>query len=167
MPPSNTPQLGEAVEFREKGIRSLGSDRGHWNPKSRAINAHWTMLSTSMPSCRLPTSSLPLSVGGAGHCSSFRRSRPTPLSNVRIVPRSEIFVFLRCDLTVPPCDPFPCCSRQVVSKLINGGEDSRRKASRQDKDLFGTRDLSDSGSLHLGLRLGRLLWLYQHRHDAA
>ena len=33
--------------------------------------------------------------------SSLRRSRPTPLSNMRILPRSEISGFLRCVLTVP------------------------------------------------------------------
>src|ERR1700733_11815461 len=50
---------------------------------------------------------------GARRCGSFRRSRPTPLSNMRILPQSEIFVFRRCVLTVSPRDPFSCCSRQL------------------------------------------------------
>jgi hypothetical protein len=35
-------------------------------------------------------------------CGSFRRSRPTPRSNMRILPRSESFTFRRWILTVPP-----------------------------------------------------------------
>src|SRR5947209_3407345 len=48
------------------------------------------------------------------------RQRSVP-SNNRILPRSEIFVFLWCVLTVPPC-PCSCCSRQVASKLMIDGE---------------------------------------------
>jgi hypothetical protein len=66
---------------------------------------------------------------GARRCGSFRRSRPTPLSNMRILPRSETLGFLRCVLIVSPCDPFSCCERQAASKLISGAEDSRRKGS--------------------------------------
>src|ERR1700733_11750590 len=43
---------------------------------------------------------------GARRCGSFRRSRPTPLSNMRILSQSEIFVFRRCVLTVPLVIPF-------------------------------------------------------------
>jgi hypothetical protein len=65
--------------------------------------------------------------------SSLRRSRPTPLSNMRILPRSEISGFLRCVLTVPPCELCSCRSRQLASKRIPSGEDSRRRHLLQDK----------------------------------
>jgi hypothetical protein len=54
-------------------------------------------------------------------------------------------------LTIPPRDPFSWCSRQAASKLIRDREDSRRRRFVRIKTIFGTRDLSDSGSLYFGV----------------
>jgi hypothetical protein len=87
------------------------------------------------------------------------RWRATHLSNVRILPRSEIPSFLRRVATVFPGDHSSCArgklprSKSVVVKTpVEGVFVKIRPRLR-------ARDLSDWGSLHLGLRLGCLLWL--------
>src|ERR1700734_582963 len=48
--------------------------------------------------------SVSISWSDADRCGSFRRSKSTPLSNIRRLPRSELSVFSGCVLTGSPCD---------------------------------------------------------------
>lgn len=74
------------------------------------------LLGVGMSVPQMPIADI-LSASISGHCAvcggSFRRSSTTPLSNIRISPRSELFGFLRRVLTVPPCGPCSSCSRQI------------------------------------------------------
>ncbi len=73
-----------------------------------------------------------------------------PLSKMKLLPQSEIFGFLRCVLTVPPCDPFPVAlapylprsSSAVMKTTVEGIFVKIRAPVRN-------RELSDGGCQNL------------------
>src|ERR1700733_9965019 len=85
-----------------------------------------------MPSCRLPTSYLPLSVGfahAAAVCFPDPDQRPYPTSGdfrgVKSLASDGGFSLF-------PRDPCTCCPWQVASQFIGASEDSGGKPLRQD-----------------------------------